>query len=184
MANAKWESGDVKDLPPFARRAIRKNVCDRYGGRCAYCDIYVGMKGTVDHYVPQALGGQHQPHNLRWCCISCNNLKGDMSPKDWEAKKPPRVQHETKHEKRIRLLSGIAQRGETEVAYLAKMVAVLLVGLGMFVFGMIQLMRMTRVDESRCIEGYKFYRQTQILDAEGRAIRCEGVRSSAGKPLT
>ena len=111
MANAKWESGDVKDLPPFARRAIRKNVCDRYGGRCAYCDIYVGMKGTVDHYVPQALGGQHQPHNLRWCCISCNNLKGDMSPKDWEAKKPPRVQHETKHEKRIRLLSGIAQRG-------------------------------------------------------------------------
>lgn len=173
----------MKDLPPFARRAIRKNVCDRYGGRCAYCDIYVGMKGTVDHYVPQALGGQHQPHNLRWCCISCNNLKGDMSPKDWEAKKPPRVQHETKHEKRIRLLSGIAQRGYTDW---------FVVGVIAFVFLFILLFpyAVSTYDPVRCIEGYKFYRgigdnhTSQILDAEGRAIRCEGVRSSAGKPLT
>ena len=183
MANAKWESGDVKDLPPFARRAIRKNVCDRYGGRCAYCDIYVGMKGTVDHYVPQALGGQHQPHNLRWCCISCNNLKGDMSPKDWEAKKPPRVQHETKHEKRIRLLSGIAQRGYVDWLSLG-ILAFVIVCILTFIYAV------STYDPVRCIEGYKFYRgigdnhTSQILDAEGRAIRCEGVRPSAGKPLT
>jgi hypothetical protein len=183
VANAKWESGDVKDLPPFARRAIRKNVCDRYGGRCAYCDIYVGMKGTVDHYVPQALGGQHQPHNLRWCCISCNNLKGDMSPKDWEAKKPPRVQHETKHEKRIRLLSGIAQRGYVDWFSLG-ILAFVIVCILTFIYALIHY------DPVRCVEGYKFYRgvgdthTVQILDAEGRAIRCEGVRSSAGKPLT
>ena len=183
MANAKWESGDVKDLPPFARRAIRKNVCDRYGGRCAYCDIYVGMKGTVDHYVPQALGGQHQPHNLRWCCISCNNLKGDMSPKDWEAKKPPRVQHETKHEKRIRLLSGIAQRGYVDWLSLG-ILAFVIVCILTFIYAV------STYDPVRCIEGYKFYRgigdnhTSQILDVEGRAIRCEGVRPSAGKPLT
>ena len=183
MANAKWESGDVKDLPPFARRAIRKNVCDRYGGRCAYCDIYVGMKGTVDHYVPQALGGQHQPHNLRWCCISCNNLKGDMSPKDWEAKKPPRVQRETKHEKRIRLLSGIAQRGYVDWFSLG-ILAFVIVCILTFIYAV------STYDPVRCIEGYKFYRgigdnhTSQILDAEGRAIRCEGVRPSAGKPLT
>ena len=183
MVNAKWESGDVKDLPPFARRAIRKNVCDRYGGRCAYCDIYVGMKGTVDHYVPQALGGQHQPHNLRWCCISCNNLKGDMSPKDWEAKKPPRVQHETKHEKRIRLLSGIAQRGYVDWLSLG-ILAFVIVCILTFIYAV------STYDPVRCIEGYKFYRgigdnhTSQILDVEGRAIRCEGVRPSAGKPLT
>jgi len=174
----------VKDLPPFARRAIRKNVCDRYGGRCAYCDIYVGMKGTVDHYVPQALGGQHQPHNLRWCCISCNNLKGDMSPKDWEAKKPPRVQHETKHEKRIRLLSGIAQRGSGELTLVLG-----IIGLSAWIFGTWSFIKAVSTtspnhEYSHCVEGYKFYYQTQILDAEGRAIRCEGVRSSAGKPLT
>lgn len=168
----------MKDLPPFARRAIRKNVCDRYGGRCAYCDIYVGMKGTVDHYVPQALGGQHHPHNLRWCCISCNNLKGDMSPKDWEAKKPPRVQHETKHEKRIRLLSGIAQRG-----YLSGFAIGFLAITSLLVVILLKALTQTG-HEPRCIEGYKFYRQTQILDAEGRAIRCEGVRPSVGKPLT
>lgn len=173
----------MKDLPPFARRAIRKNVCDRYGGRCAYCDIYVGMKGTVDHYVPQALGGQHQPHNLRWCCISCNNLKGDMSPKDWEAKKPPRVQHETKHEKRIRLLSGIAQRGYVDWLSLG-ILAFVIVCILTFIYAV------STYDPVRCIEGYKFYRgigdnhTSQILDAEGRAIRCEGVRPSAGKPLT
>ena len=183
MVNAKWESGDVKDLPPFARRAIRKNVCDRYGGCCAYCDIYVGMKGPVDHYVPQALGGQHQPHNLRWCCISCNNLKGDMSPKDWEAKKPPRVQHETKHEKRIRLLSGIAQRGYVDWLSLG-ILAFVIVCILTFIYAV------SIYDPVRCIEGYKFYRgigdnhTSQILDVEGRAIRCEGVRPSAGKPLT
>lgn len=173
----------MKDLPPFARRAIRKNVCDRYGGRCAYCDIYVGMKGTVDHYVPQALGGQHQPHNLRWCCISCNNLKGDMSPKDWEAKKPPRVQHETKYEKRIRLLSGIAQRGYTDW-FAVGVIAFVFLCILTFIYAV------PTYDPVRCIEGYKFYRgigdnhTSQILDAEGRAIRCEGVRPSAGKPLT
>lgn len=173
----------MKDLPPFARRAIRKNVCDRYGGCCAYCGIYVGMKGTVDHYVPQALGGQHQPHNLRWCCISCNNLKGDMSPKDWEAKKPPRVQHETKHEKRIRLLSGIAQRGYVDWFSLG-ILAFVIVCILTFIYAV------STYDPVRCIEGYKFYRgigdnhTSQILDAEGRAIRCEGVRPSAGKPLT
>lgn len=165
----------MKDLPPFARRAIRKNLCDRYGGCCAYCGIYVGMKGTVDHYVPQALGGQNHLHNLRWSCLGCNNLKGDMSPKDWEAKKPPRVQHETKYEKRIRLLSGIAQRGYVDWFSLG-ILAFVIVCILTFIYAL------KTYEPVRCIEGYKFHRgigdshSTQILDAEGCAIRCEGVR--------
>lgn len=173
----------MKDVPPFARRAIRKNLCDRYGGCCAYCGIYVGMKGTVDHYVPQALGGQNQPHNLRWACLKCNNLKGDMSPKEWEAKKPPRVQHETKYDKRIRLLAGIAQRGESDVNYLAKMVGALLIGLLLFVLGMAQIMKAVRTDEpTHCVQGYTFYGKAQVLDGQGRGIPCESVRTPEGKP--
>lgn len=162
----------MKDLPPFARRAIRKNLCDRYGGRCAYCDAYVGMKGTVDHYVPQALGGQNQPHNLRWSCLKCNNLKGDMSPKDWEAKKPPRVQSETRYEKRIRLLSGIAQRGNSLWWVLIVMV------FGAFIIDPLLKTHYA----ARCIEGHQFVGQTQVLDGEGRPVRCEGVRAPEGKP--
>lgn len=183
VANAKWESGDVKELNSRVRRALRKNLCDRFGGYCAYCGIYVGAQGTIDHYVPYALGGRTTSSNLRWCCLSCNSLKGNMSPKDWEAKKPPRVTEETKHDQRVRLLAGIAQRGYVDWLSLG-ILAFVIVCILTFIYAV------STYDPVRCIEGYKFYRgigdnhTSQILDAEGRAIRCEGVRPSAGKPLT
>lgn len=167
----------MKGLSSFDRRIVRKNLCDKYGGCCAYCGVYVGKRGTVDHYLPQSLGGTHDFDNLRWACMSCNNLKGDLPPQEWEMNKPSSHRAETKHEKRIRLLSGIAQRGESDVAYLAKMLGVLIVGLLLFVSGMIQIVKAVRTDEpTHCVQGYTFYDKVQILDAEGRAIRCEGVR--------
>ena len=167
----------MKGLSSFDRRIVRKNLCDKYGGCCAYCDVYVGKRGTVDHYLPQSLGGTHDFDNLRWACTSCNNLKGDLPPQEWEMNKPSSHRAETKHENRIRLLSGIAQRGETDKDILSFFAF-------LFVCILVFLYLANSYDQVHCIEGYKFYRQTQILDAEGRAIRCEGVRPSAGKPLT
>jgi hypothetical protein len=173
----------MKGLSSFDRRIVRKNLCDKYGGCCAYCDVYVGKRGTVDHYLPQSLGGTHDFDNLRWACTSCNNLKGDLPPQEWEMNKPSSHRAETKHEKRIRLLSGIAQRGYADWFSLG-ILAFLIVCILTLIYALIHY------DPVRCIEGYKFYRgigdnhTSQILDVEGRAIRCEGVRPSAGKPLT
>jgi hypothetical protein len=179
VANAKWESGDVKELNSRVRRALRKNLCDRFGGYCAYCGIYVGAQGTIDHYVPYALGGRTTSSNLRWCCLSCNSLKGNMSPKDWEAKKPPRVTEETKHDQRVRLLAGIAQRGMSDYALIFFcLLGILMVGGGAALFSRVF------INPVHCIEGYKFYGKTQIIDGEGRAIRCESVRAPERKPLT
>ncbi len=93
------------------RQELRTNLCHRFGGRCAYCNIYVGMAGTVDHYLPQALGGNDAPHNLRWACLRCNGLKADTHPSEWEIVRRtlPRPR-ETPAQARARLHMLIAQR--------------------------------------------------------------------------
>ena len=35
---------------------------------------------TRDHVVPKAIGGQ----STRPCCLACNQLKGDMTPWQWD----------------------------------------------------------------------------------------------------
>lgn len=101
----------MKGVNSHDRRDIRKNLCDKYGARCAYCEVSTGLRtGTVDHYVPSALGGTNEFTNLRWSCFDCNHQKGDMSPQEWEQNKPAPRREETRQEKRARLLAGLAQR--------------------------------------------------------------------------
>ncbi len=51
------------------KRRLRSWLCDKHGGRCCYCGKTVGGAGTVDHYLPQALGGTNAKPNLRWACL-------------------------------------------------------------------------------------------------------------------
>jgi 5-methylcytosine-specific restriction endonuclease McrA len=37
---------------------------------CAFCPCTVNL--TIDHIVPQILGGSSLDCNLRWCCSRCN----------------------------------------------------------------------------------------------------------------
>lgn len=39
-----------------------------------------GLQPTRDHIVPRSLGGTDK----RWCCLACNQIKGDMTPFQWE----------------------------------------------------------------------------------------------------
>jgi 5-methylcytosine-specific restriction endonuclease McrA len=71
------------------------------------------MAGTVDHYMPQALGGTNERENLRWCCIECNGEKADMHPDEWEQRIPVRPQSPTKQQQKAALLSSIARRSLT-----------------------------------------------------------------------
>lgn len=66
-------------------RAMRRWLRETYNGACAYCQRQIGKRGTVDHYLPRALGGGNNRHNLRWCCIACNQAKADMHPSEWES---------------------------------------------------------------------------------------------------
>jgi 5-methylcytosine-specific restriction endonuclease McrA len=66
------------------------DVYDRTAGYCFYCGIKlpfvnygrVGEKGAweVDHFIPVASGGAHQPYNWVPACISCNTEKADLLP--------------------------------------------------------------------------------------------------------
>lgn len=76
------------------KRQLRSDLCIAAGGLCAYCRRPTPMRlGTVDHYVPQKLGGTNERSNLRWCCNECNGLKADMTPEQW-AQFPGRPRHD------------------------------------------------------------------------------------------
>jgi 5-methylcytosine-specific restriction endonuclease McrA len=94
------------------KRAMRVNTHARYGGRCAYCDAFAPMRsGTVDHYLPRALGGGNELANLRWACKPCNEAKADMPPEEWEQRKPERQRRPlSRLEQKIALHQVIAQR--------------------------------------------------------------------------
>lgn len=96
---------------------MRVSLCAKFGGRCAYCNRAVGMRnGTIDHYMPQALGGTNAGENLRWCCFSCNQLKGDMHPDEWAQHMPEPVVDDSKARRRINILSDLAKKQRAAVS--------------------------------------------------------------------
>src|SRR5438477_5275985 len=61
-------------ISPSVRRQVRR----RARGRCEYChtcEEYTGHEFTLDHVVPESLGGSSDLENLCWCCFWCNNYK-------------------------------------------------------------------------------------------------------------
>jgi 5-methylcytosine-specific restriction endonuclease McrA len=99
----------VKRINSIVKHELRKALCNAYGGLCAYCCRQVGMQGTVDRYLPQALGGTNARENLRWCCNECNGEKADMHPGEWEQRIAGRVRPiTTKAQNKAALLASIA----------------------------------------------------------------------------
>lgn len=70
----------------------RNWVYDRTGGHCFYCGIQlsfsnyglVGERGAweIEHFIPIASNGAHQPYNWVPACVGCNTAKADLLP--WE----------------------------------------------------------------------------------------------------
>jgi hypothetical protein len=59
--------------------ALRERLQDADGYRCAYCQTSVENTGqplTVDHIIPQSLGGETTYENLCLACHRCNQTKG------------------------------------------------------------------------------------------------------------
>lgn len=79
----------MKNINSSRKRELRHDLYVRYSGKCAYCGKPTTKSaGTVDHYIPWSLGGTNEQGNLRWSCYSCNQLKGDLPPEEWERAKP------------------------------------------------------------------------------------------------
>ena len=63
----------------------RKAIYIRDELTCVYCNkgIEDGIIFTLDHLIPQDLGGGNESTNLVTCCKSCNSTKGSKSLKDF-----------------------------------------------------------------------------------------------------
>ena len=71
------------------KRAMRKVALRDCGQRCVYCATHLDQRtATLDHVVPVARGGAHDPGNLVVACAPCNRLKGDLLPFEFFARHP------------------------------------------------------------------------------------------------
>jgi len=60
--------------------AVRRQVRERAGGRCEYCQAAEWLMGiffTLDHIIPRARDGGDEADNLCLACGSCNTYKHD-----------------------------------------------------------------------------------------------------------
>jgi 5-methylcytosine-specific restriction endonuclease McrA len=59
----------------------KRSIYERENGHCAYCDRWISYAAaTLDHIVPQSLGGGSTWDNLVNCCQRCNQRKGGRTP--------------------------------------------------------------------------------------------------------
>lgn len=58
------------------------SIFARANHHCVYCAGKCSNL-TLDHYVPVAIGGGHNPGNLVPCCKPCNSSKWMHDPEDW-----------------------------------------------------------------------------------------------------
>lgn len=67
------------------KRDTKAVIYKKYRGKCCYCQVQLRYDdATLDHWLPRALGGDNRRANLRLACESCNSLKDDMHPRQWE----------------------------------------------------------------------------------------------------
>lgn len=65
----------------WIRKEKRRAIYLRDGLRCSYCGrgIEDDIQLTLDHLLPQELGGSNSAENLVTACKSCNSAKGSKS---------------------------------------------------------------------------------------------------------
>lgn len=78
-----------KDTHVALKRALRRCALRDCNQRCVYCAARLDQfTATLDHVVPLARGGSHDPGNLVAACAPCNRMKGDLLPFEFFARFP------------------------------------------------------------------------------------------------
>lgn len=68
---------------PRQLRPTRKSIYERDNATCQYCANRISFsRATVDHVLPKSRGGKNTWTNLVLSCASCNNEKGNRTPRE------------------------------------------------------------------------------------------------------
>ena len=72
--------GTTYQQGPLYNTNLRKYIFSKTNGRCSYC----GAKAEeIDHVIPRSSGGTNSVHNLVASCRACNQMKSNLSLKDF-----------------------------------------------------------------------------------------------------
>lgn len=80
----------ARERGAFVERVVRRKIFERDGWRCQICRRLVFRSKvvphprapTIDHIVPLAAGGSHEPANAQTACFECNSRKSDGAAND------------------------------------------------------------------------------------------------------
>lgn len=76
-------SSALKKAKKGGQKFSKKKVFERDNNTCGYClDVIHGDEKTIDHVVPQSLGGKTTYGNVVTCCKECNSKKADTPFKE------------------------------------------------------------------------------------------------------
>lgn len=90
----------------YIPRGLRRRVARQARYRCGYCltsERVIGMQMTIDHLIPESLGGPTEETNLWLACSPCNGHKANrISVRDAQSNAMvplfnPRRQHWDEH---------------------------------------------------------------------------------------
>ena len=110
--------------------AIREAVKGRASGCCEYCmsqDRYSPNVFTIDHILPESLGGSKDLENLAYACFLCNRLKSnklktiDLATDVWVSLFNPRIDVWKDHfswSDDLTVIIGISMTGRATVSAL------------------------------------------------------------------
>lgn len=59
-------------------------IIEDQGRKCFYCATDISLKPTIDHYVPLLRGGSNWSVNIVAACKSCNTVKRNRMPYEFE----------------------------------------------------------------------------------------------------
>jgi len=65
----------------WCRRSTRLAIYHRDGFACVYCAAEADL--SLDHLLPEELGGTHAATNLVTACFPCNSAKKDRTLRKW-----------------------------------------------------------------------------------------------------
>ena len=75
---------------PLYKQKLRSFIFSRSNGKCVYC----GAKATeIDHVIPRSNGGTNSTYNLVASCKTCNQMKSNLTLKDFGKKMNKNYSH-------------------------------------------------------------------------------------------
>ena len=83
MSSNNYLIGTAYQQGPLYQTKLRSYLFNKYNGQCVYC----GAKAEeIDHIVPKSKGGTNSIYNLVASCRACNQMKSNLSLKEFGKK--------------------------------------------------------------------------------------------------